>query len=117
MAKFKQFQTDFGQDERHWFTELIQDGNQVTIYTIAYFKNVLRLPPNGKRYHNNLINHIDAYANVTHLTLYTEAITENCQDYFSSVTNLTLISNDHMPVTAKHVEYLEGDFPTKRELT
>jgi hypothetical protein len=107
MAKFQQFQTNFWQNEHHWFVEMILAGNLTSIFTIPYFKNAFKIPPNGKRYQNNSINHIDTFANVTYLTLYTEAVTGNCQDYFPSVTNLRLIPNDDMPVTEKHVEYLK----------
>jgi hypothetical protein len=107
MTKLKQFQTDFWQHEHQWFTESAETEDFVSIFTIPYFKNTFKLSPNGKRYHNNLKKYVDAFQNVTELKLYTEAITDKCQYYFPNVTDLRLISDNHIRLTIEHIEYLK----------
>jgi hypothetical protein len=88
----KQFQTDFWQKQHHWFTEYAITNHDVYIYTIPCILTKGILYPNCKRYCNNLRNNINTFVNMTHLELYSERLTKDCEYYFSNIISLKLIS-------------------------
>jgi hypothetical protein len=112
--KFEQFQSNFWHDQHHWYTELTLNENEVFIYTIPYISNTYEVTPHTKRYANPSMNHINAYKNVTDLTLFIEAITDTCQYRFRNVESLDLrtefVGEHHAsPVLrTKHIECLKS---------
>jgi hypothetical protein len=109
--KFEKFQSDFWCKEHHWYTDYLVSNISAYIYTIPYMFNEYKLVPYTEIYYNNLINNIERFQNVTHLTIYLTALTGTCQYYFPHVTSLTLQANyfkfGTSKVTKTDIKYLK----------
>ena len=82
----------------------------IFIYTIPCVSNTFIMVPNRIKYCHNLINNVNTFDSVTDLTVYQDALTENCPYYFSNITSLTLKAWYNYPIstlTTKHIEYLK----------
>ncbi|CAF1289709.1 unnamed protein product [Rotaria sordida] len=99
--KFKQFQSDFWQEEHHWYTEYVINKYSAWIYTIPYLSNKYVAHIDDIRYSNNLINNVNTFGNVADLTLDDDSPTKNCQFYFSNVTSLIL---NYRNLTKQNIE-------------
>jgi hypothetical protein len=106
IGKFKQFQTDFWQEQHQWLTEYEIEEDLASIYTIPYVSNTYNMRPNCERYCKNLKNNVNTFINVTNLMLHQESITENCEYYFPNVTSLTVVHDGEFLIT-EHIEYLK----------
>jgi hypothetical protein len=102
-----QFQTDFWQKQHHWFTEYAITNRNIYIYTIPCILTNGILYPNCKRYSNHLQNNINTFVNMTHLKLYSDTLTKDCEYYFSNVISLKLISENNEFLTIERIKYLE----------
>lgn len=107
IVESKQFQTDFWQKQHHWFTEYAISNSDVYIYTISCILSHGTLFPKCKRYCNNLRNSLDTFVNMTHLKLYSESLTKNCEYYFSNVTSLEFTSVNNECLTIERIKCLE----------
>jgi hypothetical protein len=102
--KFKQFQTDFWQEQHHWYTEYVVRDKSVFIHTIPYPSNKYQLEQNEIRHSNN----ISTFVNVTDLTLYPSIFKENSQYYFSNVTSISFGRERFgFELTTEYIQYLK----------
>ncbi|CAF3686690.1 unnamed protein product [Rotaria sordida] len=90
LDKFKQFYTDFWQEEHCWFVEYILRDYSAEIYTIPYILNTYTLTIDLIRYSNKLVNQFSTFDNVTDLIVDDQGITKNFLYRFSNVISLTL---------------------------
>jgi hypothetical protein len=107
IVKFRQFQTNFWEEQHHWFTEYMIQINFVSIYTIPYFSNFYILSTNYESYCKNLRDNVNTFINVTNLMLDQKSLSINCEYYFSNVTSLILNLSNSELLTTEHIEYLK----------
>ncbi|CAF1567497.1 unnamed protein product [Didymodactylos carnosus] len=113
LDKFEKFQSDFWQEQHHWYTECKLETDSALIYTIPYISNVYVLTPYTTRYYNRSINNTNIFDNVSNLILYQEAITLKGSYHFSNATSLTLENKlcfddvDDQFLKTEHIHFLK----------
>jgi hypothetical protein len=106
--KFKQFQTDFWQEQHRWYTEYVIQKGSPFIHTIPYPLNTYDLESSATRHSNNLVNNINTFVNVTDLKIYPTIFTKDDQYYFSNVTSIILYAQKFgSDLTIEYIKYLK----------
>jgi hypothetical protein len=90
LDKFQKFQSEFWQEQHHWFVEYKLHKDLADIYTIPYISNTFIIRPHTNRYCNESINNANIFDNVSDLILCKGALTLNDSYYFPNVTSLSL---------------------------
>ncbi|CAF1416502.1 unnamed protein product [Adineta ricciae] len=90
IEQYKKFQSDFWTIEHRWYTEYIQDGMLIYIYTISYPLNELILSADFTRCKNPMISDVDVFDNVTELTLLMNFDVKTDEFYFNHIRSVIL---------------------------